>query len=141
MAKKQDTIVKVKKEVKEERVLYVTILELREHFGQFRCRIQTPNDIVLITERQALFDRVLKEFREKVAQSIPAGTSEEDYSTTAKIRSEELMYQESSVLKKDLQFFTFDQFLEGIKDRERSNLEVGFLSYWFVKPEKDETTK
>ena len=116
-------------------VLFVTALELKQHYGNLRLPINTPNDIKVIAEKQAWFDSIENQFRTKVAEAvIPDDITDEG--EIQKIREQhmnETLYTSAGIEKKDLAILSEDEFFHAVKQLNLTNKELAFLTYWFVK--------
>lgn len=121
--------------VNTEKVLFVTVLELKQHYGNLRLPINTPNDIKIIAEKQAWFESIENQFRSKVSEVvIPDGvTDEAEIQRIKEQYMNEVLYTSSSVDKSDLSILSEDDFFHAVKQLNLTTKELAFLTFWFVK--------
>jgi hypothetical protein len=120
---------------KTEQVLFVTALELKQHYGNLRLPITTPNDIRDISKKQVWFDEIEQRFREKVNSfQVPEGLSDE--SEIQKLREQhmnDVLYSPASINKEELAILSEEDFFHAVKQMNLTTKELAFLTYWFVK--------
>lgn len=125
----------IQSEIHDDQVLFVTVLELKQHYGNLRLPINTPNDIKVIAEKQAWFDSIENQFRSRVAEVIvPENiTDAEEVQRFKEQKMNEILYTSAEVQKKDLALLSEDDFFHAVKQLNLTNKELAFLTYWFVK--------
>lgn len=126
---------KIQQEDSTGQVLFVTALELKQHYGNLRLPINTPNDIKVIAEKQAWFESIENQFRTKVSQLvIPEDITEEaEIQRLREQHMNEILYTPASIDKTDLAFLSEDDFFHAVKQLNLTTKELAFLTYWFVK--------
>lgn len=138
MAKKTTPTKEATKEKEVPKVAFITALNLKEYFGKIKCTVNTPDDIKRIAERQGIFDEVQKAYSTKVMETpVPEGATEEQIISLRTGTANDILHTPSSLNKEDLEFYTAEELIYGIKDLGLSNQEIGFLSFWLVKAPAD----